>query len=170
MIIKLETDLGEVELFFDVQNAPLTAKYFEELVVEGSLDMTSFFRIVSQDSQSSQQGSPIEVLQCGIWKESQEELTKLEHESTNLTGLKHRKWSLSTARYGIGTAYGSFFICMRDEPQLDFGGSRHPDGFGFAVFGKVVSGFDVLETIYRNREPEEFQLQAVVIKRAAVLT
>ena len=85
MIIKLETDLGEVELFFDVQNAPLTAKYFEELVVEGSLDMTSFFRIVSQDSQSSQQGSPIEVLQCGIWKESQEELTKIEHESTNLT-------------------------------------------------------------------------------------
>lgn len=170
MKVLIETDLGNVEFLLDHENAPVTAAYFEDLISRGQLDETSFFRIVTTESSSSQSASPIEVLQCGRWVESATGLTKIEHESTNETGLLHRKWSLSVARYGVGEVYGSFFICMRDEPVLDYGGTRYPDGHGFAVFGEVLSGFSVLEKIYVNREPCEFQQRAISINRVQILS
>lgn len=169
MKVLLKTDFGDVELKLDKKNAPITAAYFAELISTGQLDATSFFRIVDTNSASSQSASPIEVLQCGNWLESHEELGSIKHESTQQTGLNHNKWSLSTARYAAGTVYGSFFICMRDEPVLDYGGSRHPDGMGFAVFGEVVSGFAVLEEIYNKRELIEFQKEPVKIITAVLL-
>ena len=161
----IETSIGLVEIFLDKTNAPITASYFEEQVRSKCLDKTSFFRIVSANSPSSKSGSPIEVIQAGNWVDDPTGLTKIEHESTDKTGLTHQKWSLSTARYGPGEVYSSFFICMRDEPALDFGGSRHSDKKGFSVFGRVLSGFSILEKIYAERQAEEFQLNPIEIHR-----
>lgn len=161
----IETELGNLEIFLDTKNAPLTANYFAEQIRKGELDRTSFFRIVGVDSISSQTSCPIEVLQAGNWVDEPEQVGKIEHESTQDTGLCHQKWSLSTARYGLGEVYGSFFICMRSEPSLDCGGRRHPDGKGFSVFGKILSGFSILEKIYADREAQEFQKKPIKIRR-----
>ena len=63
------------------------------------------------------------------------------------TGLRHLDGTLSMARDGPDTATGDFFICIGDQPELDFGGRRHPDGQGFAAFGRVVRGMDVVRAI-----------------------
>lgn len=164
MRANIQTDLGNIELYLDSEVAPITAGYFADIIRKGELDGSDFFRIVSAQSESSLNGSPIEVLQGGLWQPNSDEVDTIEFESTQVTGLLHKKWSLSTARFAVGTVYGSFFICMRDEPALDFGGNRHPDGSGFARFGHVAAGFPVIEEIYANREPNEFQKQSIVMQ------
>jgi peptidyl-prolyl cis-trans isomerase A (cyclophilin A) len=69
-------------------------------------------------------------------------------ERTSFTGLNHENGSISMARAGPDTATSDFFICLGPQPELDFGGARNPDGQGFAVFGRVVSGMDVVHKIH----------------------
>jgi peptidyl-prolyl cis-trans isomerase A (cyclophilin A) len=64
-----------------------------------------------------------------------------------MTGLKHLDGTISMARGGPGTAASSFFFCINDQPELDYGGRRNPDGQGFAAFGRVVRGMDVVRAI-----------------------
>jgi peptidyl-prolyl cis-trans isomerase A (cyclophilin A) len=68
-------------------------------------------------------------------------------ERTSVTGLRHLDGTLSMARDGPDTATSDFFICIGDQPSLDFGGKRNPDGQGFAAFGHVVGGMDVVRRI-----------------------
>jgi peptidyl-prolyl cis-trans isomerase A (cyclophilin A) len=71
--------------------------------------------------------------------------------------------------FAPGAVYHSFFICLRDEPALDFGGARHPDGQGFAAFGRMVQGFDVVGHIFAQSEAQEYVEKAVRIERAILL-
>ncbi|MEI8648955.1 peptidylprolyl isomerase [Paraglaciecola sp. Hal342] len=73
-------------------------------------------------------------------------------ETTKYTSLKHQDGTLSMARGGPNTATQEFFICVGDQPALDFGGKRNPDGLGFAAFGRVISGMDIVRKIQRNRQ------------------
>jgi len=91
------------------------------------------------------------------------------HEPTVRTGLRHRRWAVSTSRYAAGETYGSFFVCLRDEPELDYGGRRHPDGLGFAAFGRVSAGFSVLESIVRRAEGTEYLTRRIRIHRARMV-
>ena len=50
-------------------------------------------------------------------------------------------------RLAVGTASSEFFICINDQPSLDFGGNRHADGLGFSAFGMVVKGMDIVRQI-----------------------
>jgi peptidyl-prolyl cis-trans isomerase A (cyclophilin A) len=68
-------------------------------------------------------------------------------ERTRDTGLSHKDGTVSMARAGPDTATSDFFICIGDQPPLDFGGKRNPDGQGFAAFGRVVAGMDVVRRI-----------------------
>ncbi len=68
-------------------------------------------------------------------------------ERTTVTGLKHIDGAISMARDGPDTATGDFFICIGAQPELDFAGRRNADGQGFAAFGKVLSGMDVVKKI-----------------------
>jgi peptidyl-prolyl cis-trans isomerase A (cyclophilin A) len=68
-------------------------------------------------------------------------------ERTNVTGLRHLDGALSMARSGPDTATASFSIVIGNQPEMDFGGRRNPDGQGFAVFGRVVHGMDVVRAI-----------------------
>ena len=68
-------------------------------------------------------------------------------ERTSETGLRHVDGAISMAHGGPDTARSDFFICINFQPALDFGGDRNPDGQGFAAFGKVVLGIDIVRKI-----------------------
>ena len=110
------------------------------------------------------------MIQGGLRHQREDLAPVIPHETTAMTGLRHLKGTVSLARFAPGAVYHSFFICLRDEPVLDFGGARHPDGQGFAAFGRVVEGFDVVQRIYARAEEAEYLKNAIAIRRAAILT
>jgi len=131
-----------------VDAAPASSAYFLADVDAGTLDGSSIFRIVNVDNQPAHHPAKIEVIQMGLRENDPSIVPIIEHESTNLTGLRHKRGSVSLARFAPGAVYHSFFVCMRDEPCLDAGGARNPDGLGFAAFGYVTEGFEQLQRIF----------------------
>lgn len=166
--VRLQTALGDItaEVFED--RAPASAGYFLADVRGGLFDGSSFFRIVTLANQEAEEGRRIEVIQGGLKHPSTDLPAVIPHETTAMTGLKHLKGTVSLARFAPGAVYHSFFICLRDEPCLDFGGARHPDGQGFAAFGRVVEGFEVVEHIFAQAEPEEYLKRTIAIERARI--
>lgn len=167
-ILKVTTPLGQFQIWLDIERAPATANYFQQLAVKGLLDKTSIFRIVNSDNNSYNPACPIHVIQGGLPEGSGDLLPDVAHEPTQVTGKTHKKWTVSAARMKVGETYGSFFIVMGDEPSLDFGGQRHPDGQGFAAFGDVISGFSVLEEIFQRAEAQEYLQHKIPIMKVMV--
>jgi peptidyl-prolyl cis-trans isomerase A (cyclophilin A) len=91
------------------------------------------------------------------------ELPPIHHETTNKTGIKHEDGTLSMARLEPGTASSEIFICINDQPELNFGGKRNPDGQGFAAFGKVVSGMDIVRQVQSKPEKEQMLVKPVKV-------
>jgi peptidyl-prolyl cis-trans isomerase A (cyclophilin A) len=90
----------------------------------------------------------IEVIQAGVSPDrAKEGFPAIALERTNVTGILHKNGVVSMARGGPDSATSGWFICINDQPSLDFGGNRNPDGQGFAAFGRVVSGMDVVKKI-----------------------
>jgi len=90
----------------------------------------------------------IEVVQAGIKPDRmKDEFPPIKLERTRDSGLKHRDGTISMARDGPDTATSDFFLCIGDQSELDFGGKRNPDGQGFAAFGRVVKGMNVVKKI-----------------------
>lgn len=107
----------------------------------------------------------IEVIQGGIFDDKLiDQIPPISHETTEMTGIKHKDGTLSMARYTPGTASTEFFICVGDQPELDFGGKRNPDGQGFAAFGKVVSGMDVVQKIQQGKDTTQYLIDPVEIE------
>jgi peptidyl-prolyl cis-trans isomerase A (cyclophilin A) len=93
----------------------------------------------------------IEVIQGGLSRETRGNmLPPIEHETTDKSGILHKDGVISMARSKPGTASSEFFICVGDQPELDFGGQRNPDGQGFSAFGKVLAGMDIIKKIHRQ--------------------
>lgn len=149
------TPLGQFSFVLDEDHAPATSNYFRTLARERKLSGCCIFRIIADVNRQPDDSSPINVLQVGPVERFSAPRHAIAHEPTGQTGLTHRKWTVSAARFDPGELYGSFFVCMRDELELDEGGNRQPDGQGFAAFGRVVDGFDVLESIYGRAESDE---------------
>ncbi len=98
----------------------------------------------------------IEVIQGGIDPARRDDrFDAIPLERTNATGLRHLDGTISVARTGPDTGSSEFFICIGDQPELDFGGARNLDGQGFAAFGWVVEGMDVVRRI--QGQPAEGQ-------------
>lgn len=165
----VSTELGEFRVEFETARAPTTSAYFIGLVQAGGLDGASIYRIATRENQEPPAFRPIEVIQAGLSPEDVPVRPTISHETTRLTGLRHRRWSVSASRYGPGEPYGSFFVCMRDEPELDYGGRRHPDGLGFAAFGRVVAGFSTFEAILERAEATEYLTRRIRIIRARMI-
>ena len=163
MRARFSTECGEFEIALALEKAPVTAGYFRDIIQAGGFDGATFFRIVSNENASLRAATPIEVVQGGLTEDDPQPVPPIRHEPTSETGLRHKKWAVSTARHGPGETYGSFFICMRDEAVLDFGGKRHPDGLGFAVFGEVTAGFDAVRALFARGEDEEFLKRRIKI-------
>ena len=168
--VQLTTELGVIELAVHEEQAPASAGYFLADVRNGLYDGTSFFRIVTLANQRVvERARRIAVIQGGLRHQRDDLAPVIPHETTVMTGLKHLKGTVSLARFAPGAVYHSFFICLRDEPALDFGGPRHPDRQGFAAFGRVVQGFDVVQAIYARAEENECLKSEIAIRSATVI-
>lgn len=154
--IIIDSRLGEFTILLCADRAPLTCAYFNDLVQNGELHNSSIFRIVSEGNHQESDPCPIHVVQMGPKNCLTGEKHPVKHEGTDLTGMSHKKWTVSAARLRTDELFGSFFICMRDEPSLDHGGMRQPDGQGFAAFGRVIAGFETIERVYRRAQSEEW--------------
>ncbi|MEZ5560039.1 MAG: peptidylprolyl isomerase [Pseudomonadales bacterium] len=150
--VTLDSDAGVIELALYPDRAPLTVANFLRYVDAGLYDGASFYRVVRQDNQP-QSPVKIEVIQGGMGaatydaEPAQRPFPPVAHETTAVTGLRHEDGTLSMARLAPGSATSEFFICIGPQPELDFGGARNPDGQGFAAFGRVISGMDVVRRI-----------------------
>ncbi|MHA7814996.1 MAG: hypothetical protein ACX93N_00845 [Pseudohaliea sp.] len=110
----------------------------------GRLVGGSIFRVLSSELNAADPGVKIDAVQFGTARGLNEERQRITHENTSVTGLCHEPWTVSAARFAPGELYGSFFVCLQEEPSLNYGGARHPDGEGFAPFGRVVEGRGVI--------------------------
>jgi peptidyl-prolyl cis-trans isomerase A (cyclophilin A) len=167
--VRIETALGDIEVELSEEQAPASAGYFLADAKVGLYDGSSFFRIVTLSNQRVEKGRKIAVIQGGLKHEREDLPPVIPHETTAMTGLRHLKGTVSLARFAPGAVYHSFFICLRDEPALDFGGARHPDGQGFAAFGRVVAGFEVVQRIFARAEEAEYLKNEIEIRRASVV-
>jgi peptidyl-prolyl cis-trans isomerase A (cyclophilin A) len=164
--VVLETGLGEIEVEVNAERAPRTAANFLRYVDAGHYDGGRFHRTVkTRPDNQPQSAVKIDVIQGGTSLEKKG-FPPIELERTAATGLKHLDGVISMARSGPDTATSDFFICSGDQPSLDFGGTRNPDGQGFAAFGRVVKGMDVVRKIQTAAAAEQRLTPPVEIRRA----
>jgi peptidyl-prolyl cis-trans isomerase A (cyclophilin A) len=145
--VVIQTELGDIEIEVDTVRAPVTSANFLKYVDGRHFDGGTFHRTVKMDNQPDNQ-IKIEVIQAGVNPDrTKEGFPPIPLERTNKTGILHKDGTVSMARGGADTATSGFFICINDQPSLDFGGMRNPDGQGFAAFGRVLRGMDVVRKI-----------------------
>ena len=138
------TSEGPIEIALYADKAPVTVSNFLRYVDAGLLNGGSFYRVVTAENDH---GSPgIEVIQGGMGR-GNEGFSPIEHETTRQTGILHTDGVISMARGDVDTASSQFFICIGDQPGLDFGQLRNRDGLGFAAFGRVIEGMDIVRKI-----------------------
>lgn len=166
--VMIKTALGEFVAEVDTVRAPLTANNFLDHVNRGTYDGAVFYRVVRLDNQPNNDVK-IEVIQGGLKDDEKiDRISPIEHETTEFSGILHKDGTLSMARYTPGTASTEFFICIGDQPELDFGGRRNPDGQGFAAFGKVVSGMEVVRNIQRLKDEDQMLIDPVKIEASQI--
>ena len=160
--VEIKTDLGSIEVAVDVRRAPVTSRNFLRYVRAGHYDGGRFHRTVTPENQPGQ-AVRIEVIQGSVDpSREKDDFPPIPLERTSVTGLKHVDGAISMARDSPDTATSDFFICVGDQPELDFGGKRNPDGQGFAAFGLVTKGMDVVRRIQRS--PAEGQTLTPPVK------
>jgi peptidyl-prolyl cis-trans isomerase A (cyclophilin A) len=167
--VRLETALGAIEIEVDATRAPITAVNFLRYVERGDYDGGRFHRTVRAGNQQDSKVL-IDVVQAGRDPASvRPERSPILLERTSVTGLRHVDGAVSMARDGPDTATSDFFICIEAQPELDFGGRRNPDGQGFAVFGRVVAGMDVVRRIHDAPADGQSLTPPVPIRKARAL-
>lgn len=157
----LQCALGDIELEVYPARAPITVKNFKRYVKQSDFSGAEFFRVVHLDNQPDD-SIKIEVIQ-GSFIAEERAFDPIAHETTDETGILHKDGVVSMARLAPGTAAWTFFICVNDQPALDYGGKRNPDGQGFAAFGKVVKGMDVVRAIQRGATDHQTLVEPVPI-------
>ena len=167
--VLFRTELGEIEIEVYPDLAPITASNFLAHVEQGDFINAKFYRVVRMDNQP-QSNVKIEVIQGGLFDENLVSLySSIEHETTETSGIKHSDGIVSMARNEPGTASTEFFICLGTQPSLDFGGDRNPDGQGFAAFGKVIRGMDVVRKIQMLPDSGQYLQKHVLIQEMIVV-
>lgn len=161
---RVDTPLGPFVIEVDSAVAPITVANYLAYVDAHQLDKAWVYRLVSLANQP-QNVHKIEVVQWGLNlpDEAPPLRPAIAHETTKQTGLRHRDGTVSMARGAPGTATSEFFICVGDQPELDFGGRRNPDGQGFAAFGQVVQGMDVVRALHARAGAEQWLKQPIAI-------
>src|SRR5688500_58695 len=145
--VRVQTELGDIVVEVDEAKAPATAANFLRYVDAGHYDGGMWHRTVKMNNQPE---SPvkIEVIQAGVNPDrAKDGFPPIALERTSKTGILHKDGVISMARGAPDSATSGWFICVNDQPSLDFGGARNPDGQGFAAFGRVISGMDVVRKI-----------------------
>ena len=145
--VLIQTEKGDIEVELDAAKAPNTVANFLKYVDGKFYDGGLFHRTVTPKNQPDNKVK-IEVVQAGINPEKmKDEFKPIKLERTKNTKLAHKDGTISMARDEPDTATSDFFICIGDQPELDFDGKRNPDGQGFAVFGRVTKGMEIVRKI-----------------------
>ena len=154
--IEIQTRIGEIELELYPDQAPKSVAAFLSYIEKGYYENSTFYRVLSNDNQPSD-AFKAELIQGGVYRsKNKPELPGIPHENTSQTKLKHTDGVISLARTEPGTATTEFFICIGDQPGFDHGGANNPDGQGYAAFGKVVRGMDIVRRIYNAPEHNQY--------------
>jgi len=166
--VTLETPFGKIVCEIDTVHAPVTALNFLRHIELKTYNDAVFYRVVRLDNQPNSK-IKIEVIQGGLYADEKiDRQPPIPHETTKATGLKHLDGTVSMARNQPGTASTEFFICVGDQPELDFGGNRNPDGQGFAAFGKVIEGMDVVRKIQQLNDTSQYLVEPVKIQKMEI--
>lgn len=186
--IRIETALGAIGLLLDDAHAPLTMANMLRMIDAGMYDGGRFHRTVRSDNNANTNLTSeaigaridpsadrrqlpndtiaIEVIQGGINPDRSAGLgAPILLERTRDTGLHHLDGTISMARLTPDSAVADFFICINDQPSLDFGGMRNPDGQGFAAFGQVTTGMDIVRAIQAQPSDGQTLSPSVAITR-----
>jgi peptidyl-prolyl cis-trans isomerase A (cyclophilin A) len=139
--IILKTPLGAITIALEVERAPISSNYILKYVDGGRLDGSSFYRAYKITADGS-----LGLIQGGVMTTAKL-LPPVAHEPTSKTGLSHTEGWVSLARGAPGTATANFFIILGDLHQLDAQPPGQGDPDGYAVFGRVVAGMDVVRAI-----------------------
>jgi peptidyl-prolyl cis-trans isomerase A (cyclophilin A) len=171
VLVRLETSLGAIDLAIDTERAPVTAANFLKHVDGGFYDGGRFHRVTRTDNYTPvpPHRPMMQIVQAGINPDRRKEaFATIPLERTSVTGLKHVVGTVSMARSpAADSARSDFFICLDDQPSLDFGGKRFDDGQGAAAFGRVVSGMDVVRRIQQQPVEKQALTPPIMITRAA---
>lgn len=145
--VRLLLAAGAIDIDLFVRQAPLSSADFLKYIDRHAYNGGSISRTVRPDNDH---GTPaIDVVQGGIRADAAT-LPPIALETTRQTGLRHLDGTISLPRDTPGSGGGSeFFICIGDQPALDYGGRRNPDGQGFAAFGRVTHGMELVRAIWR---------------------
>ncbi len=136
----LTTSLGPITLDVDAGRAPITAGNFLRYVDQKRLDGIVFYRSVKI-------ATDFGLIQGGVRNDPKRVLSSIAHEPTSKTGILHTDGTISMARGKPGSANGDFFIIIGTMPALDADPKAPGDNLGYAAFGKVVEGMDLVRKI-----------------------
>lgn len=138
--VKLQTSAGPIIIALDTAHAPITSANFLRYVDEKRLDGIGFYRAMRMSD-------TLGLIQAGTGNDPKRTLPPIAHEPTSQTGLSHVEGTISMARYAPGSAAGDFFITIGAMPSLDAHPEQEGDNLGFAAFGRVIAGMDVVKQI-----------------------
>ena len=154
--VLIDSKYGEIEIELYPEKAPKTVGAFLSYVKAGYYRNSSFYRVLFTEGATPDLNAG--VIQGGISQtdpDKRAQLKGIEHESTKLSGLSHTDGTVSLARTTVGSGNTEFFICIGDQTNYDFGRNGNPDGQGYAAFGKVVKGMDVVRKIQQQSSTNE---------------
>ena len=137
--VQLRTSEGDIVIALDMARAPVSAGNFLRYVEAGRLDGSEFYRAMHTASDAG-------LVQGGV-RDPRKLFPPITHEPTSQTGLSHVDGAISVPRLAPGTARGDFTIMVGNQPYLDAGPGSGGDGLGYAVFGRVAEGMDVVRKI-----------------------
>jgi len=161
--IEITTELGSIMAELYPAKAPISVSNFIKYIEAQKFDSASFYRALRMDNQPNNDVK-IEVIQGGIsYNRTVSSFPPIAHETSKKTGIMHKDGVLSMARVGPGSAKAEFFICIGNQPSLDFGGKRNPDGQGFSTFGKVTKGMDIVKKIQQSEDRNQYLIKRVMI-------
>jgi peptidyl-prolyl cis-trans isomerase A (cyclophilin A) len=168
VLVRIETAQGNIDIAVDVKRAPVTASNFLKYVDGKFYDGGRFHRATRPDNYTPAppEKPAMAIIQGGINPERRREgFDPIPLERTSVSGLKHVVGTVSMARAAAAdTARSDFFICLDDQPSLDFGGKRFDDAQGAAAFARVVKGMDVVKKI--QEQPTNLQAETAMGKQA----
>jgi len=149
--VLIQTTAGDIEVELNYKKAPLTVGNFLAYVHEGFYSGGEFHRTVTADNQPDNEVKIAVIQGSADPKMKSKYPNKISLERTSDTGIKHLDGTISLARdTHPDSGRDHFFICVGDQPELDFGGKRNPDGQGFAAFGVVTKGMDIVKKIHES--------------------
>ncbi|MBK6381361.1 MAG: peptidylprolyl isomerase [Chitinophagaceae bacterium] len=164
--IVIETRLGDIEVELFPGKAPKTVAAFLSYVDSGFYNHTSFYRVLKTEELPT--ASNTGIIQGGMWQTNPAKkitVPGVAHETTKQSGLTHESGTISLARLAPGTGNTEFFICIGDQSPLDAGRRGTEDGQGYAAFGTVFKGMDIVRKIQGQKSHgDKFDAAIEIIK------